>query len=118
MKLKPRICVESRQFTSAVWAGAVVLIAASTQAQVLFVAGGDNNNIVEVTPSGSQSVFVSGVNGAGALAFDSAGNLFATDTGGNINELTPSGSQSSFASGLSNPGGLAFNSTGDLFVAD
>ena len=65
----------------------MVLIAASTQAQILFVAGG--NNIVEVTPGGSPSVFVSGLNGAGALAFDGAGNLFATDGNGNINEITP-----------------------------
>lgn len=95
-----------------------MLIASSAPAQNLFVAGGYDNNIYEFTPGGSQSVFVSGLNGAGALAFDSAGNLLVTDAGGNIDKITPGGSQSVFASGLSYPGGLAFNSAGNLFEAD
>jgi hypothetical protein len=43
----------------------------------------------------------------GGLAFNSAGDLFAT-SGGNIYEFTPGGAQSTFASGLNVPVDLAF----------
>jgi len=52
----------------------------------------------------------------GALACDSAGDLFAL-VGGNIDEFTPSGVQLTIASGL-NGTALAFNGAGDLFEAD
>jgi len=53
------------------------------------------------------------------LAFDSAGNLFATDLSTNaIYKFTPDGAQSTFATGLNAPYGLAFDSAGNLFEAD
>src|SRR2546430_5497259 len=54
------------------------------------------------------------------LAFDSKGNLFATDTVAlSIVKITPAGSVTTFynASGFT-PGGLAFDRFGNLFVID
>ena len=105
-------------FDRAVFAGAVLLIASSTQAQNLFVSGYGSGNIYEFTPSGAQSTFASGLT-PGGLAFNSTGDLFDADpNSGNVYEFTPSGVRSTFASGLSYPQGLAFNSAGNLFVAE
>lgn len=81
--------------------------------------GNNGNSIIKVTPVGVQSIFASGLNGPEALAFNSAGDLFAADDGGNtIYEFTPGGARSTFASGLSNPTALAFDNAGDLFVVN
>ena len=56
-----------------------------------------------------QTTFASGLGGPVALAFNTAGILFETDSySGNIYEFTPSGAQSTFVSGLAQPTGLAF----------
>jgi sugar lactone lactonase YvrE len=53
------------------------------------------------------------------MAFNSAGNLFVSDSSnGAIYEFTPGGVQSTFASGFSSPGGLAFDRAGNLFATD
>ena len=60
-----------------------------------------------------------GVSFDGALAFNSAGNLFEADPDfGYIYEFTPGGAESNFASGLQGAAGLAFNSAGYLFLSD
>jgi DNA-binding beta-propeller fold protein YncE len=85
------------------------VLASSAQAQNLFVASG--GNILDFTPGGGQSTFASGLGYPNGLAFNSAGNLFVTDTGGgNVYEFTPGGARSTFASGLPYPIALAFNS--------
>jgi hypothetical protein len=82
--------------------------------------------IIEITPSGVQSTFTSGlgVSGPGGLDFDSLDNLLATDPiNGNIYEFTPDGVQDTFASGLDYPEYIAFQpmphlqavATGDRF---
>jgi sugar lactone lactonase YvrE len=51
------------------------------------------------------------------LAFDSKGNLFATDSGnGRILKFTPGGVRDFFAQGLTNPAGLAIDKGGNVFV--
>jgi sugar lactone lactonase YvrE len=115
-KFKATIRAACHSFGGAVCAGAVMLIASSTLAQNLFVTdfGG---HIYELTPGGVQSTFASGLSQAGGLAFDSAGNLFVSDSGsGNIYEYTPDGTRSTFAS-VSAPNAMAFDSAGNLFVA-
>ena len=111
---KFNIQARSQSFGTAVCGCVLLLVTFSAPAQNLFVGGGYDNSIHEFTPGGAESTFATGLNGAGGLAFDSAGNLFATVGGGNVVEFTPGGSQSTFASGLNAPGGLAFNSAGDL----
>ena len=108
--------------------GAVILTCSSAPAQNLFVSDGYSNsgNIYKFTPDGVQSTFASGLSGLGGLAFDSAGNLFVSDStaglGGSINgtiyKFTPDGVRTTFALGLSFPRALAFNRAGDLFVVD
>ena len=108
--------------------GAVILTCSSAPAQNLFVSDGYSNsgNIYKFTPDGVQSTFASGLSGLGGLAFDSAGNLFVSDStaglGGSINgtiyKFTPDGARTTFALGLSFPRALAFNRAGDLFVVD
>src|SRR5690349_9680074 len=105
--------------------GALSLICSSAPAQNLFVSVNDagGGKILEFSPDGVQSTFASGLMGAGALAFDSAGNLFVADvsvdsngmTSGTIYKFTPAGVRSTFALGLTSPTGLAFDEAGNLF---
>ena len=89
----------------AICAVAILLLAAGAQAQNLFVSF-NNGTITQITPSGAQSAFASGLNTPIGLAFDGAGNLFVGNQGnGTITEITPNGTNSSFASGLADPEG-------------
>ena len=58
-----------RSFGRAICAGAVLLIASSTQAQDLFASDYDNGNIYAFTPDGTQSTFASGLDNPNGLAF-------------------------------------------------
>jgi hypothetical protein len=108
-KFKSTLRAARDSFSGAVFAGVVLLITSSAQAQNLFV-GDASGNIYEYTPGGARSTFASGLNGPWGLAFNSAGDLFVVEGGysGNIYEFTPGGVESTFASGLSGPLGLAF----------
>jgi sugar lactone lactonase YvrE len=108
-----------RSFGRAICAGAVLLIASSTQAQDLFASDYDNGNIYAFTPDGTQRTFASGLVHPTALAFNGAGDLFvAANDPGTIYKFTPDGVRSTFASGLSDPQGLAFDNAGNLYEAD
>jgi glucose/arabinose dehydrogenase len=104
--------------------GVVMLMASTGTAQNVFVSCVGSDSIVEITPSGAQITFASGLNHPVGLAFDSAGNLFEADEGsGNIYEFINnygvlSSRPTLFASGLNFPFGLAFNSAGNLFESD
>jgi hypothetical protein len=118
-KFKSSTRAAGHSFGGVACAGAVVLIASSAAAQILFEADAASGNIYEFTPGGTQSTFASGVADLGYLAFNSAGDLFIANFFGNsITKITPGGVQSTFASGLNGPRSLAFNSAGDLFVGD
>ena len=94
-----------------------MLIASGVQAQNVFATTG--SSILGYTLSGTQSTFASGLtNVGGGMAFDSAGNLFASSGGGDIIKFTPGGLQSVFATGLQGPAGVAFDSAGNLFVGN
>ncbi len=99
----------------------------------LFVANIGNagvpGSIVKITPAGVVSVIAdstsvpSGTTGNGrygGLAFDQAGNLYASDqSNSRILEFTPGGVVSTFATtGLVGPRGLAFDSAGNLYAAN
>ena len=115
---KSTIRAARHSFVGVVCAGAVLLIASSTQAQNLFVSDMASGNIYEFTPSGVQTTFATGLGYPAGLAFNSAGDLFEADMhSGNIYEFTPGGVQSTFASGLQGPTGLAFDSAGNLYAA-
>jgi sugar lactone lactonase YvrE len=96
--------------------GVALLVAASTQAQNLFVATGNTGAIFQITPQGMKNLF--SIYGGGMLAFDSRGNLFSAFGTSNVYELTPSGVPSIFATGLTNAYALAFDGSGNLFVAE
>ena len=107
------------------WAGAVLLITVSCQAQNLFVSETSSNSIVEITPGGAKSVFATGLNGPVGLAFNSTGDLFAANyaVNGVITEITPSGAKSNPFGYINDapggpPYGLAFDSSGDLFISE
>jgi hypothetical protein len=109
MKFRSSLHVAGHSLGGVVCAGAVMLIASSTQAQNLFEVDAASGNIYEFTPGGAQSTFVSWPNGFGQMAFSSAGDLFVTSFFGNsITQITPGGVQSTFASGLNGPDGIAF----------
>ncbi|MFZ1072470.1 MAG: PEP-CTERM sorting domain-containing protein [Verrucomicrobiia bacterium] len=76
-------------------AGAIILIAASVQAQNLFVAT-SSGDIYEFTPGGTRSTFATGLAGPVGLAFNSMGDLFYRKLGSRtINEFTPGRGQAS-----------------------
>jgi VPDSG-CTERM motif len=65
--------------------------------------------IVEISPSGAKSLFVSGLGSPRGLAFDSNGNLFVGDRyAGKVFEFSPTGMETVFASGFLTPEFLAF----------
>ena len=89
----------------------------------LYVANANCNTILEVTPAGAVSTFVSSSSGLdypSGLAFDAAGNLFVANTISNtISEVTPAGAVSTFlSSGLDHPIDLAFDAAGNLFITN
>lgn len=115
----------------------------------LFVADTGNHTIRKITPGGVVTTFaglggVSGIsdgtgtaarfNGPAALAIDSAGNFFVTDSGNNtVRKITPSGVVTTFAGqpGVAGsadgpaasatffgPNGIVINSSGTIYVAD
>ena len=85
----------------------------------LFVSS--DNTIFKFTPDGTKSVFATGIEGYG-LAFDQAGNLFASDSHGEnghlvsaIVKFAPDRTKSTFAN--THGYGLAFDKSGNLFVS-
>lgn len=80
------------------------------------------STIYKFTPDGVQSTFGSVPEQGFGLAFDSAGNLFATG-GATIYKFTPDGTRSVFVDPSAfnpdhGPQGLAFDRFGNLFVAE
>jgi sugar lactone lactonase YvrE len=80
------------------------------------------NAIYKFAPDGTRTVFGTTPGAGFDLAFDSAGNLYATDADDQtIYKFTPDGTRSVFAGpsafGDSAPVGLAFDSAGNLFVS-
>ena len=73
--------------------------------------------IFEYTPGGTRSTFAASISAPNGLAFNAAGNLFASSVG-SIYEYTSGGTRSTFATGPEGSQGLAFNSAGNLFEAD
>ncbi len=68
-----------------------------------------SGEIVEITPTGMQSIFASGLVGPRGITFDSSGNLFVADRGtGQILEFSPTAQETIFASGLPDPEFLTF----------
>lgn len=98
--------------------GVSLCVAGSAPAQNLFVANGNDNNILEFTPGGAGTTYATGLNNPHGLAFNSSDVLFDSDyNSGNIYQFNaPGGSPAIFASGLDQPDGMAFDSQGDLFV--
>jgi len=95
----------------------LILLTALAQGQNLFVS--DPYGIVNFTPDGNWTKFDFGYSRPKprGLAFDSAGNLFVSDSDkNNIYKFTPNGMCSIFASGLRGEA-LACDSEDNLFVA-
>jgi sugar lactone lactonase YvrE len=82
---------------------------------------GSGTTIQKITPAGAVSPFATGaITYNGHVAFDTAGNLYASSGSSNlISKITPAGAVSTFASGFSppQPTGLAFDASGNLFAA-
>ena len=101
-QLKPTVSITAHTIGCVVCAGTVLLLTASTQAQNLFVSNYANGGpIYQYAPDGTQSVFDSGLPYYEALAFSSAGNLYAgVQNTGAIYKITPGGVRTTFATGF------------------
>ena len=88
----------------------------------MYVAEAGNNDILKFDQTGARSTFATGVSGAGALAVDSAGNVYVAERTASptIHEYSSTGQDlGTFAStGLFRPSALAFGSDGTLYVAN
>jgi glucose/arabinose dehydrogenase len=104
---------------------AILLLALSTQAQNLFLAGlfTNNENTIDEfindngTLNSNVTVFASALEGPFGLAFDSAGDLFAGERPDIIEKFTADGATNIVASGLYMTVGMAIDKSGNLFVA-
>lgn len=77
-----------------------------------------NFNQVSPGPGDPTTVFASGLQGPGGMAFDGAGNLFVAELSANrVSRVTPSGTVSVFASNITDPFGVAFSGSAELLVA-
>ena len=96
------------------------MVAADTAGNYYYWAGnGETVNIVQVSPSGSQTTVYSGSVVPIAMAVDRSGNLYLVDFSNNrVVEVTPSGSQTVVASGFNSPRAVAVDGAGNVYVAD
>jgi sugar lactone lactonase YvrE len=100
---------------------AMLLLAGSVHAQLLFVSAYPPAAVTTYTPSGSASTYSSSFDDPQGLVFNSAGDLFVGDDGsGNIYKFTPAGTQSTYANigSTADPDGAAFDHAGNLYVSD
>jgi DNA-binding beta-propeller fold protein YncE len=136
-KFKSALGLVGQLFSRVACLGVVIFVCSSVSAQNLFVSGyGCSGEILKDPPAcgrifrftsgGQQSIFVSGMNYPGDLAFDGAGNLFAVECepcwtphpSHAIYKINPVGGRTRFASGLTYSPFLAADQAGNLFVAD
>lgn len=106
----------------------LLVLAGESRADILYVANNGNNTISKIRSDGTGSLFASGFGisqsgGAmGGLAFDTAGNLYATDEHDptpTIDRLDRNGASTVFANTYLNaPHGAAFDLAGNLYVAN
>src|SRR5678815_2021154 len=96
-KLRPSIGLTRHLIGGVLCLAVISLICSSAPAQNLFVRDsgvvGGSGAIYKLTPNGVRSIFASGLNGSDGgfygLAFDKAGNLFATNwVSGNVTSGT------------------------------
>ncbi|MBV8944543.1 MAG: hypothetical protein JOZ95_03930, partial [Solirubrobacterales bacterium] len=84
----------------------------------VFVADSGNDRIVELSPSGSQTVLpFAGLNLPDAVSVDSSGNVFVLDetNGGRVVELSGAGTQTTLPfAGLDSGDGMAVDGGGDV----
>jgi len=86
-----------------------------------YVADANDNDVVEVSPSGQVAALViPGLDQPSGLAMDRSGDLFVADSANNrILEVTPAGTvHVVLTTGLDDPHGVAVDAAGDLYIAD
>lgn len=86
----------------------------------LYVAGGFGSNVVlQISPSGTVSVFADGVPNAVGAYLDRGGDLFVNNYRTNsITRISKTGKATVLATDLNGPAGIVGNGHGDLFVTE
>ncbi len=90
----------------------------------LFVSGYSTGDLYKISPTGTPTTFATGLSSPGAMAFDSAGDLFVGTLGnGSIYEFQNNGGTLSTTAslwysglGIDDFGTMAFNTAGSLFL--
>ncbi len=88
-----------------------------------FLSPASQRRILKITPGGTVSTFISGLNSPYGLAVDSGGNIYVSnELTGTINKVTSGGMLSTFYTltegTAANEHGLAFDSSGNLYLAN
>lgn len=78
------------------------------------------NDIVQITPNGTVSVFASGIPAPNNITTDAAGNLYVSSykCPASVYKVSPNSTVSVFATGVCLGDGLAFDKQGNLFMSD
>ena len=85
----------------------------------IFISDENANNVVKVTPGGSQTTIASGLSQPYDVAVDGAGNVFIADFLNNrVLKVTPSGAQTTVGTGMAHPSGVAVDGAGDVFITN
>jgi sugar lactone lactonase YvrE len=86
----------------------------------LFIVDSNNNQVVKLTPAGTQTTVVSGLNGPQGIAVDGAGNVFIADENSSrvVEEPAAGGALITVGNNLRAPNGVAVDGAGNIFIAD
>lgn len=89
----------------------------------LYVADSGNNNIVEISPTGTETTLLNagnGLSGPEGVAVDASGNVYVANTNANEVLEDSNGSVTQLAPGFTfdKPAGIAVTSSGTVYVAD
>ena len=79
----------------------------------------NGTRVYKVTPTGSISVFATGLSGASGNEFDDAGNLYQSNIAiGVVSKILPDGTVTTFSTGHAGPVGIALDDDENVYVAN
>src|SRR6476620_7938790 len=85
----------------------------------VFIGDFNNNRVLKVSPTGTQTTVASDLKLPYGVAVDASGNVLIADAYNNrVVKVFRSGAQTTAVSGLNQPSGVAVDVAGNMFIAD